>query len=437
MLASCSGNVVFTPGRTLPEAVQTKAFSLTPPPATVTVTPALTVTPTRPITATPYLTPTPTATQTPTIPPEAMLKIQCLEVTQASPPLMTIEGTLVLHGYRGEPAFLLKLETGDKIILPETSDAIGVFDISPNGQWLAYMLFREKPERKIFITEADGQIRQTLPWEEAWSSLSGWLDNNRLLIDLEGDRVDSVLVLNPFTGQRKVLLPDYPDIYTIDAPYAWEEYASTLTAYDPTLTRVVYPGPVYEHPPAMRSYVIWDLPTHQEITKVLSIGVWDEPPMWSPDGSQFLIAMPQREFTLYGYIPDDELYSVSRDGQITKLTNLSAYYPGLMISNYSWSPDGRYIAFWMEPNPPPGGLDYNMQLAVLDTVTQEVTLFCIKGDFKRFAWTPIWSPNSQQVMILSRSDDNISKLVLVDVVNSLAVEVAQWVMPGGWMVSTP
>ena len=69
------------------------------------------------------------------------------------------------------------------------------------------------------VVAVDGQPFQLIPWEEGWMTVEGWLDNERLLISRRRKGqydLDSMIVLNPFTGQRTELAPNYPDINGTD-----------------------------------------------------------------------------------------------------------------------------------------------------------------------------------------------------------------------------
>ena len=129
-----------------------------------------------------------------------------------------------------------------------------------------------------------------------------------------------------------------------------------------------------------------------------------------------------------------ELYSITRDGETTHLTNLTSYYSSILeISRYAWSPDERYIAFWLRYGWI--GNFANEELAVLDLGTLEVTNYCITSSFA--ATIPVWSPNGKQLAFGNLSEDGEHwQVVLVDIIQSFAAVIAIGEMdPVGWMIS--
>ena len=347
---------------------------------------------------------------------------------------MVGEGVLVLGGRYPESDFLWNLASGAQISLPEK--AFPDYAVSPNGKWLAFTELGDT-DKWIRILTGDGQLSQSIVQESDWFQIIGWLDNERLLIDREAEPLHATVALNPFTGHQLELASNYPENYSIDAPYRrWERYAFTVSVYNSKLNKVVYIG--LPDDPLHLSYQILDFKTNEMILEVDTADVANQPPILAPDGDKFIVSMPSRKLTLTNYIPDSELYEISFDGLVRKLTHLAEYFEiGVEISQYRWSPNGRFIAFWMEPNPPAGLHDPYMELAVLNMATQEVTLYCVKGDFRDGGWAPIWAPNSQQVMVKILDETGIGQIVIVDIIHEVAFRVAGDLNPYGWIVSPP
>jgi hypothetical protein len=265
------------------------------------------------------LTPAPSQTSaladTPTVPLEAHLQFRCLDVLPELPSGARVQGTWMIAGDKGEPTYLLNVETGDKITLSQDNTNLRVPGgvVSPNGKWLAYSQIDNATDpkhatRSIRIIAADGQLQKYIPYQPDWLAGLGWLNNDELLIERRGDPLSSVIVLNPFTGQQTTLLSNYPDIYNIPPPVSWDEFSSIGVVYDPTLTKAVYtPG---------MGYTLWGLRAQQVIAQVPAKAAAEHPPRWSPDGTRFVFASPQTDLAP-GISPDEELYSADVEGHVT------------------------------------------------------------------------------------------------------------------------
>jgi Tol biopolymer transport system component len=114
---------------------------------------------------------------------------------------------------------------------------------------------------------------------------------------------------------------------------------------------------------------------------------------------------------------------------------------------FSWSPDRQKIAIWL--NITPEKRDSNMQLAVLELSTHQVTNYCINGSIafnlsKESA--PIWSPDGKQLLVVSDISNSpltgdVSDLdvtytyvdIVVDITNNTAMQIGENFTPDGWM----
>jgi Tol biopolymer transport system component len=202
------------------------------------------------------------------------------------------------------------------------------------------------------------------------------------------------------------------------------------TAYDPTLTRVIYLG---NETPQGIPYILWDMQKHSALATLYTTSF--PIPRWSPDGTHFAVAS-----SLLGNQTGFELYLMDRDGrQITPLTNFSAFYGGLdEIGDLSWSPDGRYIAFWLSIA---SAKQTPEHLAILDTTTDQVTDYCVPGTSETSRASDshdvsiVWSPNSQQLAVRYQPDYQTSRTTLVDISRSYAFQISDNLEPVGWLAS--
>jgi hypothetical protein len=377
---------------------------------------------------------------------ESGLKVQCLEVLPEIPDGAVVTGTLLLWSHH-DPPILWNMETEDKVfITEEDNETLGFADVSPDGKWMNYYkITRDQPSPQgkitswlLYIVTSDGEVYKTIPWEDEWVC-SDWFDNEHLIIDLDGEPLRPVLILNPFTGEQEEYPPDYPDIDTI-VPYDWELHPFSLTVYDPSRMRVVYPSWYEEF--LKVSYVIWDLQSDQMVAELPFPAIHSYPPRWAPDGEYFIVANLPLEYLHVEFgpdvpLPNDEFYLISRDGEVLQLTNfVDTLKQKVSIYHYRWSPDGRYVAFWLDMNLLTDLYTADGELAVLDINTQEVTLYCIRGEFKTGGGElPVWSPNSQQILVKSVTEEGEALVVFVDIVEGWAAEIIEGYTPAGWMVS--
>jgi hypothetical protein len=399
------------------------------------------IAPTRQPTATSiHISPTLTTTTVPTSAPD-WLETICPDVELTLPVNVNATGAIILVN-RVEPyqVQLTNLETGNLITLTKAEDqSLLDFSVSLDKKWLAYNEVtldntgRTIISQRLVIVDSDGQQVKIIPWEDNWAHISYWLSNDRLVISLDSEAPKVLLAVNPFTGERQELSPKFPDLFDF-YPEDWGYSGQTI--YDPSLSYVVYPreGNSYEAFGTIFEYVLWNLNGHEVVAYLPSLLVAWDAPIWSPDGTGFVAKGLSDIKGLH------ELFVVENNGLIRQLTDFSSYFDTYTVDHLSWSPDGRYIAF-MLISTPSSYLDE--RLAIFDTRTKDVTLYCLQGDylgpvnsmFREAVAPPIWAPNSQQLIIENRYAENESRVVLVDIVQGFAVQLAENMRPVGWMIS--
>lgn len=389
-------------------------------------------------------TPASMRTTTPTAPPEAGLTIRCLDVAADFPSDQGYSGVIVLRDLSTEQLLALEAAQPPATLGAQGSDRLFDPTVSPQGRFLAYRHVKYDTQgdivaRDLEIVDADGTVRASLPWQKDWAGFH-WLDEERLMILiastnlLERESSLSYLVVFPFTGQQEPITATPPDVYDIDPVPYWNGWGPQV--YEPTLTRVAYLQVVEG---IEWAYALWD---RQSAQTLVSFRTFDpeRQPVWSPGATQFVLAgnpIENRAWLKF------ELYAFDRAGGMRKLTDLTAHYPNTYIQSYSWSPDERYIAFWLNTSPQPDQDQHfgQQSLAVLDTRTLQVTNYCLPGDFSTsravLVSAPIWSPDSQQLLIEHRYSEQASRVLLVDLVRNFAAQIADNAEPVGWMVSGP
>jgi hypothetical protein len=260
--------------------------------------------------------------------------------------------------------------------------------------------YKNGETRRLEIFSTDRKQIKSLAWEEKWGGIAGWLDNHSILIVMsepespELPQFDqyprTILVVDPFTSRIQTLPPNYPDIDQASRMTSWG--GSGTTVYDPTLTWVVYPGSMELEDYVGMGYILYGIPEKKKLAQLPSAS-WNKLPVWSPDGSQFIV------------MGDDEFYVVSYEGKISKVTHLNPeFHPpesttiNYLVYYYTWSPDKQHVALWLSKF----GTD-RLTLAVLDTHTGSVTDTCIPAGYNpRDLWGlpyPVWSPDGKSVVV--------------------------------------
>ena len=105
-----------------------------------------------------------------------------------------------------------------------------------------------------------------------------------------------------------------------------------------------------------------------------------------------------------------------------------------LIFLYSWSPDGRKIAFWVTTGEYTDA--YLYQLGILNLDTQKVILMNNVNSIRRTAVPlplPIWSPDGRQILVRNGTEENDYHVLLIDLFQSIGYVMADDMVPLGWM----
>jgi WD40 repeat protein len=256
----------------------------------------------------------------------------------------------------------------------------------------------------ITILSNDGivlkQITPSISWQ-LWASKPIWLDNEHVIMDIAMDpdenarrKLITSMVLDPFTGREQILKPDFPYSYVWSDRFPRHERWVSGTAYNSSLTQVVYLGEKGS------SYVLWDLRKRKLITAIIDETGMRQP-RWSPDGTRFAMTgyfakgfgLDSHQETAYGF------YLVSQYGKATKLLDYWTF------DDYFWSPSGRYLAlYWMDPNS--GQSTSSRNLVILNTQTLEAVDTCVQFSLPLDIPAPVWSPDETQILLNDAYLDN-------------------------------
>jgi WD40 repeat protein len=374
---------------------------------------------------------TPTITVTPTTTPDAYLTVDCLDVLPVLPEIVQLQGTLALGTFFGKTnqAYLFNLETGSKIpLLGRDDEILRAFSVSPDSRWLAYTSSRTKENwtDRLVIMGVDGQpVKDRLISTREWVYMDGWLDNQNLIFE-KYDPVNwsryggplSTIIYNAFTSQQEEIKPGYPGM--LNSGLRIWGWPYTQTVYDPTLSLVAYPLNDW-------AIILWDRENNKEIARFpkTSDTVFDTIPVWSPDGRLMLIINPPASESI------GEIYSVSADGIVTRLTYFANSPSNILPKFLRWSPDMKSVAFWLVENEVP-------RLVVLDLKTKFVTNYCLEGmeshkNMSGLLAAPIWSPDSKNLLI--NIPDGIDKalVVVVNIEQNYAAQLTEGMLVMGWL----
>jgi len=367
--------------------------------------------------------------QTPTltsIPSKNTMSDQCWSTLSNLSSEVTLPGKLVLSSPEG-----LSILDFNKQTRREIKELINYAAVSPNAESLSYSYQPQDEKEKLIIESNEGKIRAQVPVAQGWLTYYGmpWLDNERLWFsvfpDIMQGQVAHVVIINPFTGEQQELSSDYPGLERYqfgmaNSPGLHFEYSSVV--YNPSLQLVIYPQETEDG-----WYItLWDRQSQKVLAKLLDGGLYGHPPIWMPDGNQFVVvAKPDWD-------SPREWEMVSLDGDIRQLTHFKNLYTSFEIGGYaSISPDGNYLAFGLSQNDD-SNTTRPKQLVILNLKTLEAINTCVSFSNS----TPVWSPDSIYIAVLTHNSSNkLSSAVILNIEHKWVANLSESLKaePVGWM----
>lgn len=306
--------------------------------------------------------------------------------------------------------------------------------VSPNQKWLFYW-YNEPPDYQPrfwlhSLNEQPAEInpRQRIYFEYLNRAVFGWAGNSELWVDSDYSNQ-----FNPFNNMfqksPEFQHPDYGGCLSSSCPN-WNLFASEFyLIYDTNYERhVFFSGWNYPDGYLMMSdrnaKILWD---------IYRPFVGFNMPKWQPGDQKLAIPMPKDEKDDWG--DSYEIFTIDRDGHQRQLTDYSAAYPTMNIDKFSWSPDGRYIAFWGDTHSQEKiTQQHPYRLFVLDTVTRQTVDYCVTGNYSRYYAqnpAPVWSPDGTQIAVQSiQSGERM--ILMVDFASGTVSPVAEGELIG-WM----
>jgi dipeptidyl aminopeptidase/acylaminoacyl peptidase len=195
--------------------------------------------------------------------------------------------------------------------------------------------------------------------------------------------------------------------------------------------------------------VLYDIKHQRELAQIL-ISNWGELPRWSSTGEDISIIATPPNFSTDSAKKD--FYLLSKDGtNLRRLTYLSDQFERVSIKEYSWSPDGTKIAFWLNTNfPLSEDEEVSYELAIVDIASGNIINFCITNpnvtvkqlaENAGFLGEPVWSQNSNDLLVeipsIDKGEDFYTETILVVPSKITGLAMMKDVQLKGWMINEP
>ena len=357
----------------------------------------------------------------------------CLDTatTDGPPPIADANQFLLLQN-DAEPRllYLLNIANGVKADIP-VSKPYSIF-VSPDHLRFAYVQFTEQGSAEtVVVRNGNNEVVKTfmLP---SLSFFWGWLDNGHIMITTKKvpDTTDPYLLVvrsilddssREFSDQKSY--QDFDNISNLGWQY-------NRVVYDPTLNYAIYPSD------NGRAVTIYDITLQKKMAVIYTQVAFISSPVWSPYGDLVALAgNSEQEESSNSEASQNELFVVDNRGQIILLTNFSEQYQEGEIGNISWSPNGKYLAFWART-----GSNINERLMVLNLDTKQVRDYCLTGLSNDGSYvselSPIWSPDSRVVMINHReSAEDPTDVIWIDIQNDIVGIMHDIGLLWGWLIA--
>jgi DNA-binding beta-propeller fold protein YncE len=368
-------------------------------------------------------------TEISTVTSSAHISIQCLNRLDSLPEQSQTDSTIILSGIELSDNFLLSLKTLGKEPFAQAGHDLMGFNVSPNHKMLYYYDYSSNIS---IISTLEGEV---ISFQHP-VGLSGWLDDKHIIFSSEDKLSFRILDLE---GNITELFLDLPTPYYVNTGAG---NPLVFVALDPSLQRAVF-----FDTEGIGRIILWDLVENKMLASLpyvvpsesgILIDVSPFFPAWSPDASQFITTSPVNSTN--GGV-SEELFSISRNGQVMQLTHLNSAYGFVEISNPRWSPDGRHVAFWLQTS---NSTDQSRekipeQLVILDTMTQAIIDYCVTANDPYGAtggWPPLWSPDGNQLVVVTYLDTE-RVISLIDFQAGIIAPLTKNYWPEGWMIATP
>lgn len=366
-------------------------------------------------------------------PEQSLFNKNCLYIDQerlleeVSNSKIIFENREVSNGRYLSGVILLNLATLEKNIIDNSSEHFLDIRESPDKTQIAYHLVKDRffPD-KLIIANVDFQPIKIIDWKNEWNSIIGWSDESHIImtkneVDTPYSKPPSLIVLDINTLSEKEITPDLPNLYDFHPLPSWNGYAPVI--YNSDFTKVIYMKWADEAK-STYGYAFWDVTNNKELA--FQEIVYTPIPQWSPDESYFVTS------GLINISPKD-LFAVYENGQTKRLTNFDNYFQSAEVYNFSWSPNGDYLAILLIEESD----NKKASLILLNISTGVITDYCISvtiyGDTYTNTFVPLWSPDSNQLIIQDWYEVDHRQILIIDILNNSATILAEDVEPRAWL----
>jgi Periplasmic component of the Tol biopolymer transport system len=364
--------------------------------------------------------------------PQGNIIKKCVDISQADFP--QLQGTLVLEHtieFNLREILFRNLETQQEHFISEQGGEY--YDnetVSPAGTYFSAETFTFSSNGKyqqgpILIFDSEHNSTATIDLKQESYGYK-WLNEEQVIIN------NPILLISPFKNTQEKIQPFIPNYFApTEIIYDWLFYGRLKNVYDPSMTRMLYPTIDSK---GKANVTLRDVEKGLDLTSFPTSYGWGSSPAWSLDGGKLAIALNSVSFD--DFKDNDhlqfEIFITDRNGEKLFTTNLASLSQTVYITNLSWSPNGRYIAFWFSSDK--DHLHDHMQLAIFDTQNQTISRYCNNSGDDYIRFSPIWAPTNDYLLIAYRvpSERDISSLML-NIVDGKAWVVKSGFEPLGWL----
>ncbi|MBL8098506.1 MAG: PD40 domain-containing protein [Anaerolineales bacterium] len=343
------------------------------------------------------------------------------------------------------PSYIFDLKSGEYVpILQDENRQIldTTFAVSSNGQYLAYVDIdlneNSNASTILHIVNANG-VEENKFLLGFRPGNAKWINDNEMYIEKIQENLDAItdkpdaglLIINKNDGKILEVPNEYPGQWNGDNLF-WD-FTLSRVVFNSSFTRVIYP--TYVDPNRIIRLV--DTENNQVVVDIPTTD-YGKFPTWSYDDKKLAyVTQMKQEASWSDY--QDEIFIVSDVGDISQVTSISESTNYSYITGLAWSPDNRYIAFWVNNSNWEEGYK-GVHLSIVDTQTKDISQYCnFKGiDGKEYiplSGNPIWSLDGKHLALnlVDREKEEQNIVIIFDIALEKAYHIADEFLAIGWM----